>query len=178
MRRALIDLKPDEEVLGLVRASLRSKIGTMLFISLWVLLPFFFFFPLLALGLFGLVFFGVLILSGTVRAIVFWRNWYGTLMIITDDRIIDIERKGMFAENRTEIMHHDLLDAVVEPRGLLQRLTGVGAVRVRTTKALSYEVVFSGVSRPQHVADLINDVQYMTAPSSSASFHVAKKQKR
>lgn len=174
MRRFFIQLDPDEEVLGLVRRSLISESHRILLAFLWVLLPFFFFFPLIRLGLFGIVFGIGLAGSGMVYAARRWKMWMNTVLMITDRRIFDIDQIGFTKREVAELALAEVSQSSAKKQGMFQRMFDIGSVRVETVKALSYDLEMEGVKSPMHVAELINEVQYIVERGSSDTFHAAK----
>lgn len=176
MRKLLLELQPEEEVVGLVRAHPLSQVGVVLFGFTWFVAPFFFLFPLLGLGLFGVAFFLIFLASGVWNAVKRFRMWNRSILLITDLRVIDVHQEGVFKREFVEVAYDDIKDVSVKQKGIVQRLFGLGTVRVRTTKTHSFDLQIVGVRNPGDVADLILDVQYMTANQSEGeTFHVAKK---
>lgn len=175
MAKEIVELKPKEEIVGLVRKSLLAHWRRIFFILFWLLLPFFFFFPLLTLGPFGFAFFVAMFLSGLLYAVRRWRMWRNTVFLITDRRLIDVDQVGFFTREVSEVEYEDIKEVQVIKKGLVKRLFRVGAVRVQTRKILSYDLYISGVRRPEHVAELINEVQSIqTREVSGETFHAKK----
>lgn len=151
MKNLGIDLSRDEEIIGLVRKSLASQWLAILLGTLWVLVPFFFFFPLLAFGGFGLVFFAVFEISGLLYGLKRWRMWRNTMLMITDKRVIDIDQVGFFKRDVSEVSYADIKDINAHN----------GTLKIRTSKNAGFHVEIKGIRHPQRVADLILEVQYL-----------------
>lgn len=156
---SFVQLDRQEEVLGIVRRSLLSKWWRWLFATVWLLLPFFFFYPLIKIGLTGLIVFLVLIVSAVWNAWRRWREWYYTMFLITDRRIIDIDQRGLFHREVEELAFKDVSEVKVE-QSTFQKLGGTGSIRVHTIQAQKFDLELAGVRHPEHVRDLIVDVQY------------------
>lgn len=179
MKDILLELDPDEEVLGLIRAHVSSQALPFLLAFVWALGPFFFLFPLLGLGIFGLVFFILLLISGLWYAVKRWRIWQRSMLLVTDMRVIDVDQTGFFSSERAEVTYDKIKDVSVLKQNIVQRLFSIGTVRIRTSKALAYDLQMAGVKYPEDVVDLILEVQYMLEHRTEGeSFHVAKKKIR
>ncbi|MCH8049557.1 PH domain-containing protein [Patescibacteria group bacterium] len=161
MKNGIVQLHPDEEIIAIVRRSFLVESPRFLFAILWILLPFFFFFPLLQLGTFGLIFFLALLFGGFYYALKQWLSWHYTLLVITDQRILDVEQRGIIDRQISELSMDEVADAQSRQQGLFQRIFNVGTVQVETVKAQTFDLELSGVRRPKEVCDLILDVQYM-----------------
>lgn len=88
-----------------------------------------------------------------------------------------IIRTGIFVDFASSI--DQIKDVSVLKQNIVQRLLGIGTVRIRTSKKLAYDLQFDGVKHPEDVVDLILEVQYMLeSQTEGESFHVAKKKIR
>lgn len=159
---ANVQLNPNEQIVGIIRRSLLAEMWRIVLAILWLLLPFFFFFPLLQLGPFGLtVFVGVL--AGAVWYALRWHlRWKYTVLIITEQRIIDVEQSGLFNRQITELNFTDVSDVVIQHQSWLGRLFDIGIVRIQTIQAMHFDFELSGVRHPEHIREFIVEVQYMT----------------
>ena len=156
-----VELRAQEEVIGLVRRGLLVEVPRFVFAALWIFLPFFFFFPLLALGWFGLLVAGLLFISGAYYAKKRYRMWRHTMLLITSDRVIDIDQLGMRRRHVAELPYRQIDAVHVQKVGLLGRLFSLGRVQVETTSAHAFDLEIMGVHRPEDVRQLILDVQYL-----------------
>ncbi|MFH1712206.1 MAG: PH domain-containing protein [Patescibacteria group bacterium] len=171
----MVQLNNDEQIVGIVRRSVVVELPRLSFAALWVLVPFFFFFPLLQLGFFGLGFFLVLLAWGIYYALRKWLKWNYTMLIITDQRIIDVEQRGIVKREITEMPIDDISEVKGKRRGMFGKIFNIGDIRVETIKAQKFDLELSGVRRPEEVSNLIIDVQYMTGDASpTKSFHTKK----
>jgi len=160
--KGIVQLNNDEEIVGIVRRSVVVESPRLAFAALWILIPFFFFFPLLQLGPFGLGFFLVLLMWGIYYGLRKWLKWHYTMLVITDQRVLDVEQHGVIKRTITELPIDDISEVKGKKRGILGRLFNLGDVRVETIKAQAFDLELSGVYRPEEVSNLILDVQYMT----------------
>lgn len=170
-----VDLRPDEEVIGLVRCSLLAELPRFVFAVTWILLPWFFFFPLLGLGSFGWLLFLILLLSGVyyfTKLVIVWRY---TMLILTDSRIIDVEQYGIFKRQVSELGYQEIVEVNSRCRGLWNRLVNIGKVRVNTNAATGYDLEIGRVRRPAKIRDLILDIQSMMSSNHENTYHYQSK---
>jgi hypothetical protein len=103
-------VKSDEEIKNIVRYSLISWTGPIFFSILFIILPFFLIYPLFRQGEWGVVAFTVLLLAGLLLA---WRTYlcyYFTVFIMTDRRVIDLERSGFLKIFITSVLYNRIQD--------------------------------------------------------------------
>lgn len=177
MRTNIVQLDSQEEVIGVVRRSFIAESPRLGFALVWLLLPFFFLFPLLQLGAFGVVFFCLLIISGIYYGVRQWLSWRFTMLLITDQRVIDIDQLGVFERTVSELSYDIITDVTVSYSGVIRRLFRIGVVRVETTQAHMFDLEMLNVADPKKVRDLILDVQYMMSEGQKSKQRYDKKEK-
>ena len=151
-----INLRPEEEIIQVVRRyflTLWPNIGLSL---LLILVPFFFLFPLFRLGYWGVIIFSFLILSGLFYGIRKIAIWYLNVFVITSKRVIDIDQRGFFDQIVSEVSHKKIKDVSCRIKGFWQTIFHYGKVRVKTSID-NLELEFSGVKNPEAVQDTILD---------------------
>ncbi len=157
----LVQLDPKEEVLGIVRRSPFFKWWKWLIVVIWLLLPFFFFYPLMELGGVGILIFLALFISAIWNA---WRRrqeWLYTMFIVTDSRVIDVDQHGLLKRSVSELAMKDVSDVSVR-QTRWQKIVNLGTVRIETSEANQFDLELTGVHNPQRIRNLIVDVQYVT----------------
>jgi uncharacterized membrane protein YdbT with pleckstrin-like domain len=175
MKGEIVQLKKEEEIVGLIRQSLVSKLFHVFLVVFWILLPFFLFFVFLHFGIVGIVLFCILAASGIAYGVKQWIMWRHTMLIITDQRIIDVEQFGFFQREISELALKEISNVSAKKNGLLGKMFDFGSLRVETTQAMSYDLELPGVAHPLDVSDLILEVQYITDQQQSGdTFHVSK----
>lgn len=155
---SILHLKQEEEILGIIRQSPFAYAGRGAFAVLWILVPFFFFFPLMRLGPFGFVIFIALAASGFLYAAREWTMWNHTMLIVTDQRVIDVEHQGFFEREIMDVELKLISKAGVLKRGRLKKLLRVGTVKVKLKKAQAFDIELDAVRNPEQARDLINDL--------------------
>lgn len=152
-------LKPGEEVLALVRGSLIPLWSKILLAFIWLVLPFFLLFPLFHMHLIGVIIFFTLLFSGMVYAFRFYVSWHETVMIITDLRIVDVDRPGLFGHVVSEVRYDQIRDASYRIRGVWPTLFHYGTLTIQVSGSKIHLEVYN-VRHPQKAHDLINDLRH------------------
>ena len=88
-----------------------------------------------------------------------WTDYYLDRWIITDQRIIDIEQRGMFNRDEASILYEHIQDVVVETKGFWATVFDIGDVHIQTA-GTEKEVVFENMGYPYKVRDLIISLQH------------------
>ena len=160
MVRTNIDLRPNEEIIALIRRSPWMHAWGFAIGFLWTILPLVLFFPLIRLGWFGwgLLFLGFL--SGLWYLLSIWKRWHETIFLITSERIIDVDRshwRRMFIHEWT---NHDLVSSKVEVEGVFMRLLGLRTLHIMM-KDPKKRIECHGIKRAEHIKQLLDEVQSM-----------------
>ncbi len=153
------DLHSDEHVLGIIRASAWAYLPRLFFGVLWVLVPFFLLFPLLVLGSFGVIFFLVLLGSGVFYLFKRWVRWQYTMLIVTDQRVIDIEQKSILSRELTDLRWRDVRRIRVRKGRGWQKLFRLGAIQIKGKKRAGYNLELLGIKRVELVESFLNEVK-------------------
>lgn len=156
-----IPLHDGEERCAVIRCGARVLLPKLLLGVVWVLVPFFFFFPLLRMGLFGLLLAGVLAVSGLLYLRRVRGAWYHTALVATTTRIIDVSWRGSAAPRVVAVPWRDVSVVRVEPRSVLHTLLGIGTIRVDFVESHRFSFVLFGVRTPERVQQLLHEVQYL-----------------
>lgn len=161
MRRLPVKLHQNEELLGIIRRSLLSRTRKIMTAVVWILIPFFFFFPLLQLGGSGLGIFIFLLISGVIYLMRQYLIWANSFLMITNQRLIDVDQRAMTVRDINEVMLPDISEVTCLRSGLWNSIFNLGVIYVRTKSSRGYDLELSGVRRPEKVRDLLDEVQYM-----------------
>lgn len=87
-----------------------------------------------------------------------WIDYYFDVWIITSERIVNIEQKGMFTRKVSELRFQKIQDVTAEVIGFLPTIINYGDVKVQTAGEES-EFVFRTVSDPYGIKNIIMDLQ-------------------
>lgn len=63
---------------------------------------------------------------------IFWVNYYLDVWIVTTQRLIDIEQKGLFSREIAEMRLSRIENVTVEVSGFIQTMLGFGDIKVET----------------------------------------------
>jgi len=83
-----------------------------------------------------------------------WVDYYLDIWIITTERIINIEQKGLFVRRVSTAEYEKIQDITVEVTGFLQTMINFGNVRIQTAGELE-NIIFRKVSNPYEVKNLL-----------------------
>ncbi len=81
-------------------------------------------------------------------------DWHNDLYILTNDRVIDIEKKPFVMEHRREANLGAIQDVSLEQKGLIAKVLDFGNVHLKTAGKLG-EFTFDSVPHPQKVQEKI-----------------------
>lgn len=136
----IINLKENERILLVVRRYLLTLLPIVfrriLFLFLFLILGFWFwgwelftsFYP-------ALLFFGILVFV-LVSLIYEWLIWYQDIYIITNKRIINIQRNSLFSTTISEAGLDKIQDVTFKIEGVFQTFFNYGTVMVQTASSI------------------------------------------
>lgn len=61
-----------------------------------------------------------------------WMDYYLDMWIVTEKRIIDVDQRGLFSREVSEIPMASVQDVTVEVHGIIQTMLGFGTIRIQT----------------------------------------------
>lgn len=123
-----------------------------------LIFAFFFMAPLVTAGRFGVGIFMTLVGLALFFMFRSWLLWRSNTFIITDRRLIDVDRRGFFEWVVSETAFPNIQDISVTTRGLVQTVLGAGNVVVQTASGfVNLELHF--VARPGAVKEAINEAR-------------------
>jgi uncharacterized membrane protein YdbT with pleckstrin-like domain len=89
-----------------------------------------------------------------IYAFLVWIDYFFDVWIITNERIINIEQKGLFVRSVSELKFARIQDVTTEVRGMLPTILNFGDVKVQTASDDDF-FLFRQVPDPYHVKDVI-----------------------
>lgn len=164
-KRLLKNVKEEEEVLAVIK---RSPVVSFLpaFISaVLIIAPFFFLYLLLKWGTIGGLIFALSLLAGFF--LVFRTLWLHNLnaFIITKERIIDVDQKGVFHKVVSEAAFSKIQDVSYSVKGVFATIFQFGKIIIQTAGS-SVNLELGGVKHPQKVQDLLVKLQNQSVKSA------------
>ncbi|MDP2789567.1 MAG: PH domain-containing protein [bacterium] len=157
-QRLLENVKEGEEVLALVRRTPLVVVAPTLLVAVLIIAPFFFLYPLLKLGFFGVL---VVILSVLVGVFLGLRTlWVHQLnaFILTATRIVDVDQRGFFHRVVSETTFDKVQDVSYIIKGIAATIFRYGSVVVQTAGTAA-NLELNGARNPQRVQELILKLQ-------------------
>lgn len=87
-------------------------------------------------------------------AFLVWIDYYFDVWIITNERIINIEQKGLFVRSVSELKFSRIQDVTSEVRGMIPTILNFGDVKIQTASDEDF-FLFRQVPDPYHVKDVV-----------------------
>lgn len=153
-----VPLKEEEEVLLMVRESLVPHAPRFVLYTVLLCIPLFFSFPLLKLGWGGVLVWGIAIMACVVALIRAYRAWKDTMLVVTDRRIVDIERTGLFEKAVCEAEYEEIDEVTFRVKGVVPTVCRYGTIEVKTAGNAA-DIAFIRAPRPADVHEMIADAR-------------------
>ncbi len=152
------NVKEGEEVLAIVRRAPIVAVPSFTIAIVLIIAPFFFLYPLLSRGAWGTAAFFVSLGLGLYLG--FRALWVQQLnaFILTAERIIDIDQRGLFHRVVSEAPFENVQDVSYVVHGLFATLLQYGSVVVQTAGATP-NLELTGIRRPRRIQELILKLQ-------------------
>ncbi len=164
----MLKLNPEEKILLVIRKHWFIMVRTVVLFGVFLLLP-----PLILTFLpylteilnidiaeplinFILALYIMLLL---VLLFLLWMDYYLDMWIITTERIIDVEQKGLFNRHMGEIPLQHVQDVTIEVKGIIETFLKFGTIRIQTAGEREFHINY--VPNLYQAKDLI--LKYTTA---------------
>jgi|GEM_PF-1435533 len=151
-----IQLRPSERIELIVRRAGAIFIWRYIFGFGILLLTAFYLFWLLAQGWWGILLVGLGFLIGIYIVFRAWFFWKNNLLVVTDERVIDISRLGWFEELISAAAYNDIKDIYLHRKGFFASIFNYATVIVESKSQRSL-LEMPNVSQPEKVLALILD---------------------
>ena len=156
------NLKEGEELIRIVRRYYLTYSFHIFLAFIIILIPFFFLYPLFRLGGWGVFFFFLMLIVGILYALRQSIIYFMNGLVITKDRIIDFDQKGLFNRVVSESSYSKIQDVSFQVKGIWQTLFNYGDIEIQTAAAQA-NLEIKDVAEPQKIQDLIVKIQQETA---------------
>lgn len=150
-------LKEDEELVRLIRPfftaySIRFGLASFIF-----LLPFFLLFWLLNIN-YGLIFFGIILLTGLFLLIRFYIIWYYNSLLISNLGISYIQQTGLWHRKVNAVDYRKIQDISYEYKGPWQMLWHFGQLTIQIVNSETI-LQIKNIKEPDKIRALILQLQ-------------------
>ncbi len=153
--RRIVNLHDGEKVAAVVRNHWLSFFWGLSLPFTLIVAAFFFMVPLFRFGTPGLVAFGLLTFGGLFWFLRTVFLWYWNAFIVTSERIVDVDQRGLFDRTVSEAPFDKIQDVSYQVKGILGTVLNVGTVIVQTA-GTNTNLELLHVHRPQDIQHLIN----------------------
>ncbi len=154
----VLQLKETEKVKLFVRRHPMTLLPSLLTATLLIVTPFFFIFPLFSFRMPGVAVFLSSVLIGIVIALRAFLLWDSDALIVTTDRLVKVDQKGVFSRFVTELAMDSISDVAWKRQGVVDTLFSVGSLSVNSP-AVSKTIEMKRMSHPQRLHETINDLR-------------------
>jgi hypothetical protein len=135
MRYLGVELHSDEEVKSVVRQFTASLLAPFTIGGILIAIAFFLFVPLWNLRVWkfdihiaGQTIFFLMLAFGFLYALRAYIVWHGTMLLITNQRIIDVDRRGFFDRIVSEVPYESLSDVSYRSKGFIEMTANIGTI--------------------------------------------------
>lgn len=101
---------------------------------------------------------------------IYFHNYYLSAQIITNERIIDVDQKGLFKKETNDAFFENVEGINMKQNTFWQNLLNYGSVDVQTagtsTELAAAGSVFENVPNPRRVIEVLNNVQHQVIQMS------------
>ena len=87
-----------------------------------------------------------------------WIDYYFDVWIVTSERIVNIEQKGLFSRDVSELKLENVQDITVEVLGIIPTFLNYGDLYIQTAGELE-RFIFKHVPNPYAIKDLVMNLQ-------------------
>ena len=86
-----------------------------------------------------------------------WMDYYLDKLIVTNERVIEIEQRGLFSREISSLHMENIQDVTIEVHGIIQTFFKLGDVHVQTSGAMR-QVSINYLARPEDAKHLIMQI--------------------
>lgn len=149
-----LTLDDNEIILKIVRQSWHQLFFKLALAFVLIAADFFMLFTLLSYGSLGLVIFGLVLLSGIFYSLRLLIIWWGQTLIITNQKITDVDRKGLFKKTVSTVKLADMQDVFYETKGVIQTIFKSGNIKIILADGKT-RIDLNNIAQPQTIQKII-----------------------
>lgn len=151
-------LKEGEEIICLVRRYYLTYAFHIFLALVFVLLPFFFLYPLFRWGTAGVIIFILALAFGLIFALRQSVIYYQNALVVTKERILDFDQKGLFERVVSESTYDKIQDVSFRIKGIMPTLFNYGDLEIQTAGSQA-NLEIKDIAEPQKIQDTIIQIQ-------------------
>jgi len=149
-----IHLEDDEEIIEIIKPSFLIYFWGYFFGILVILISAYFLFWLLSHDWWGKAILGFNLIVAIFLILRSYILNSGNALIITTDRVIDINKEKLFSENTYSLNYIDIKDISIEKRGFKSMLFGLGNILIES-KTGQFILDLNGISNSTRIQSLV-----------------------
>ncbi len=127
-------------------------------------------------GLWGPSVFWSLIFIGAIFAVRYWIIWRKDILVITNQRIIDINQKNLFDKEVAEINFHKVRDVIYQVKGMLATVFDFGRVELHLVGGSI--LALERVPNPRKIQELLIKLKSETEMSAQELLNMVTEAKK
>ncbi len=166
-------LKEGEEIICLVRRYYLTYAFHIFLSLVFILLPFFFLYPLFRWGTAGIIIFFLALVFGIIFALRQTVIYYQNALVVTKERILDFDQKGLFERVVSESTYEKIQDVSFRIKGVMPTLFNYGDLEIQTAGSQA-NLEIKDIAEPQKVQDTIIRIQREVASQKTPDDLTAK----
>jgi len=151
-------VKDDEQIVLIVRKYFFVFSGQLTFSIIIIIASFFLLYPLFNWGPWGVGIFFILLFIGLLIALRVVIIYSFNAFIITEQRIIDIDQRGLFDRIVSETTYNKIQDVSFRRKGIMQTVLKYGSVVIQTAGQQA-NIELYGVKNPEKIHQMIIEIQ-------------------
>lgn len=90
-----------------------------------------------------------------------WLDFYLDKLLVTTERVIEIEQRGLFSREISSLNLENIQDVTIEVHGIIQTFFKLGDIHVQTSGAQK-KVSISYLAHPEYAKHVIMDLHHQT----------------
>ncbi len=153
-----IILKPNEHVVRVYRRFPLVDIRRYIVAFIFMLVPFFFLFPLLRLHGWGITLGALVFVTGLFLFSRTLFMWFHNVFVVTTDRIVDFDQRGFFERVVSQSSYEKIQDVSFHIHGARQTFFRYGDVNIKSAWG-SVDLCVPAIFRPDRAQRLLLDTQ-------------------
>jgi hypothetical protein len=150
-----VHLDSQETIVSMFRSHAFKMTSRAIPLILVLMALFLFVFPLFSLGAVGVGIFFFLFFTGMFFLFRTVCNWLGTYYVLTNRRLLCIQRTGFFKKQVDEILLENITELSYITKGIVQTLFHFGNVRLALMTARGEFIILS-IAKPQTILDILS----------------------